>query len=208
MWWRRAALALNGMVGSQIKTGVAVLSQPTPRHQPLIRATTLHILVVRNEVPSLVHVTMATTICGSAAISDTDILGTTASACSFDKPGLSFNDMTAPRRVLSQSSSSDVISNIIVSRFQYLSGAKKSRKTNFATEPLRKRLPRRTTKSRRRTLVAETMIDAAHAVVWFDEAWGIDNRGDFQTGGSCHNQARDRRRAGNGRLKSNYGATP
>src|ERR1700693_3430519 len=39
MWWRRAALALNGMVGSQIKTGVAVLFQPTPPHQPLIRAT-------------------------------------------------------------------------------------------------------------------------------------------------------------------------
>ena len=40
MWWRRAALALNGMVGFQIKTRVAVLSQPTLRHQPLIRATT------------------------------------------------------------------------------------------------------------------------------------------------------------------------
>jgi hypothetical protein len=24
------------------------------------------------------------------------------------------------------------------------------------------------------------MIDAAHAVVWFDDAWGIDNRSDFQ----------------------------
>lgn len=30
------------------------------------------------------------------------------------------------------------------------------------------------------TIPTETMIDAAHAVVWFDDAWGIDNRGDFQ----------------------------
>jgi hypothetical protein len=42
MWLRHAALALNGMMGSQIKTGVAVPSQPTPRPQPLIRATTPH----------------------------------------------------------------------------------------------------------------------------------------------------------------------
>lgn len=30
------------------------------------------------------------------------------------------------------------------------------------------------------TIPTEAMIDAAHAVVWFDDAWGIDNRGDFQ----------------------------
>ena len=30
------------------------------------------------------------------------------------------------------------------------------------------------------TVPTEAMIDAAHAVVWFDDAWGIDNRGDFR----------------------------
>jgi hypothetical protein len=56
-----------------------------------------HIPVVRNEAPSLIHVTMATRSCGSAAIPDTDFLEATASACDFDQPGRSFNDMTAPR---------------------------------------------------------------------------------------------------------------
>jgi hypothetical protein len=32
---------LNGMVESQIKAGVAVLSQPASRHQPVIRATSV-----------------------------------------------------------------------------------------------------------------------------------------------------------------------
>ena len=33
-----------------------------------------------------------------------------------------------------------------------------------------------------KTLIVPTedMIDAAHAAVWFDDAWGIDSRGDFR----------------------------
>jgi hypothetical protein len=30
------------------------------------------------------------------------------------------------------------------------------------------------------TVPTEAMIDAAHAVVWFDAAWAIDNRRDFR----------------------------
>jgi hypothetical protein len=30
------------------------------------------------------------------------------------------------------------------------------------------------------TVPTEAMIDAAHAVVWFDDAWAIDNRTDFR----------------------------
>jgi O-methyltransferase involved in polyketide biosynthesis len=78
---------------------VAFLDYRVPRGlSALLDHMIHHIPVVRNEVPSLVHVTMATTVCRSAVIPDTDSLGATASACSFDKPGLSFNDMTAPRR--------------------------------------------------------------------------------------------------------------
>jgi O-methyltransferase involved in polyketide biosynthesis len=78
---------------------VAFLDYRAPRGLPaLLERIIHHIPVVRNEVPSLVHVTTVTTIRESAAIPDTDILAATESACSFDKPGLSFNDMTAPRR--------------------------------------------------------------------------------------------------------------
>jgi O-methyltransferase involved in polyketide biosynthesis len=78
---------------------VAFLDYRVPRGLPaLLDHMIHHIPVVRNEVPSLVHVTIGTTICGSAAIPNTDILGATAPAYSFDKPGLSFNDMTTPGR--------------------------------------------------------------------------------------------------------------
>jgi hypothetical protein len=30
------------------------------------------------------------------------------------------------------------------------------------------------------TIPTETMIDAAHAMVWFDDAWGVNSRSDFQ----------------------------
>jgi hypothetical protein len=39
MWWRRAALALNGM-GSWIEKTASLLTQLSPSHQSLIRATT------------------------------------------------------------------------------------------------------------------------------------------------------------------------
>jgi O-methyltransferase involved in polyketide biosynthesis len=66
---------------------VAFLDYRVPRGLPaLLYHMIHHIPVVRNEVPGLVHLTMATTVCRSAAIPDTDILGVTAPAC---------NDMTA-----------------------------------------------------------------------------------------------------------------
>jgi O-methyltransferase involved in polyketide biosynthesis len=77
---------------------VAFLDYRVPRGLPaLLDHMIHHIPVVRNEAPSLVHVTMATTSRGSAAIPNTDIHGATVSACGFDQPGRSFNDMTAPR---------------------------------------------------------------------------------------------------------------
>jgi O-methyltransferase involved in polyketide biosynthesis len=71
---------------------IAFLDYRLPRGLPAFLDHMIHhIPVVRNEVPGLVHVTMATTVCRSAAIPDTDILGATAPACSF-------NDMTASRK--------------------------------------------------------------------------------------------------------------
>jgi O-methyltransferase involved in polyketide biosynthesis len=76
---------------------VAFLNYRVPRGLPaLLDHMIHHIPAVRNEAPSLVHIIIATTADRSAAMPDTDIFEATAPACSVEKPGPSFNDVTTP----------------------------------------------------------------------------------------------------------------
>jgi O-methyltransferase involved in polyketide biosynthesis len=75
---------------------VAFLDYRLPRGLPALLDHMTHCIpVIRNEVPSLVHVTLATTVCRS--IPDT-VLGATAPACILEGSGLSAKNTTAPRR--------------------------------------------------------------------------------------------------------------
>jgi hypothetical protein len=78
---------------------VAFLDYRVPRGLPALLDNMIHYIpVIRNEVPSLVHVTMATTACQSVAIPDT-VLGATAPACILEKRAdMSINNTTAPRK--------------------------------------------------------------------------------------------------------------
>ena len=79
--------------------GVVFLDYSAPRGLPLLLGHMIrHIPVIRHEVPTLVHVTIATTVCRSAVISNTVVLRATAPAFSFEGRGLLVKDLTAPRK--------------------------------------------------------------------------------------------------------------
>jgi hypothetical protein len=68
--------------------GVVFLDYSAPRGLPLLLGHMIrHIPVIRHEVPSLVHVTIATTVCRSAVISNTVVLRATAPVFSVEGRG-------------------------------------------------------------------------------------------------------------------------
>jgi Leucine carboxyl methyltransferase len=78
---------------------VEFLNYRAPRGLPLILAHVLdHIPVVRHEVPSLVHATVATTVCRPTIISNTVVLRSIAPERSLKEHRRLLKDTTAPRK--------------------------------------------------------------------------------------------------------------
>jgi O-methyltransferase involved in polyketide biosynthesis len=80
-------------------TSVEVLDYRAPRGLPLLLAHMINnVPMVRHEVPSLVHVTMATTVCPSAVISNSVVHGAIAPELRLEKRGRRSKGLTAPRK--------------------------------------------------------------------------------------------------------------
>jgi O-methyltransferase involved in polyketide biosynthesis len=80
-------------------TSVEFLDYRVPRGLPLLLAHIIdNVPILRHEVPSLVHVTMTTTVSPSAMISNSVVHGAIAPELRFEKRGRRFKGLTAPRK--------------------------------------------------------------------------------------------------------------
>jgi hypothetical protein len=78
---------------------VEFLDYRVPRGLPLLLAHMIdNVPILRHEVPSLVHVNMATTVCPSAMSLNSVVHGAIAPELRFEKRGRRFKGLTAPRK--------------------------------------------------------------------------------------------------------------